>query len=85
MDERDSTNSSKLLQVKNNLNSAYEKMEKKYQSINENIQAKESVGKKFGSPKRLANDIIINIKMKCNQAQDGVDDLFNKMNDYLNK
>jgi hypothetical protein len=83
MNERNNINSTKLMQVKNNLNNAYEKMEKKYQSINENIQAKESVGKKFGSPKRLANDIIINIKMKCNQAQDGLDDLFNKMDNYI--
>jgi len=78
--ERESLNQNKILQIKSNLTATYEKMEKKYQSVNENIQAKESVGKKFGSPKRLANDIIINIKMKCNQAQEGLDNLFEKMN-----
>lgn len=79
MMERESLNQSKLMQIKSNMSAAYEKMEKKYQSVNENIQAKESVGKKFGSPKRLANDIIINIKMKCNQAQEGLDNLYDKL------
>lgn len=77
--ERESLNHSKLLEIKSNLSAAYEKMERKYQSVNENIQAKESVGKKFGSPKRLANDIVINIKMKCNQAQEGLDNLYDKL------
>ena len=81
--ERESFNLNKLSQIKSNLTIACEKMEKKYQSVNENIQAKESVGKKFGSPKRLANDIIINIKMKCNQAKDGLDNLFSILNNFV--
>lgn len=81
--ERESLNQNKILQIKSNLATAYEKMEKKYQSVTENIQAKESVGKKFGSPKRLANDVIINIKMKCNQAQEGLDNLYNKISDLV--
>ncbi len=85
MNERESLNQTKIMQIKTNLTAALEKMEKKYQSVNENIQAKESVGKKFGSPKRLANDIIINIKMKCNQAQEGLDNLFEKLNKLVRK
>ena len=41
------------------------------------IMAKDATGKIFGAPKRLANDIIINIKIKCNQAQEGILNILN--------
>ncbi len=44
------------------------------------IMAKDGIGKKFGVPKRLVHDIVINIKMKCNQAKEGIEELFTKLN-----
>ena len=41
------------------------------------------MGKKFGIPKRLSNDIIINIKIKCNQAQEGIQKLFEELVKYI--
>ena len=57
-----------------------EKFEKKYKIMNEYIMAKDGVGKKFGVPKRLVHDIVINIRMKCNQSKDGIEELFKKLN-----
>ncbi len=58
-----------------------EKIDSKYNTQKEYIQAKDGVGKKYGAPKRLANDVIINIKMKCNQAQEETSE---KQEDCLN-
>jgi len=49
----------------------------------ERLHPKDAKGKKFGTPKRLANDIIINIKIKCNQAQEGLMFLFEKLKNYI--
>jgi len=61
-----------------------EKIDSKYNTQKEYIQAKDGVGKKYGAPKRLANDVIINIKMKCNQAQEGLEKLYNLLVDIIN-
>jgi len=57
-----------------------EKFDKKYKIMSEFIMAKDGVGKKFGASKRLVHDILINIKMKCNQAKEGIEVLFSKLN-----
>lgn len=61
-----------------------EKIDSKYNAQKEYIQAKDGIGKKYGAPKRLANDITISIKMKCNQAQEGLDKLYNMLVDMIN-
>jgi len=61
-----------------------EKFEKKYKTMTEFIMAKDGVGKKFGVPRRLVHDIVINIRMKCNQAKEGIEELFNKLNTLTN-
>ena len=61
-----------------------EKIDSKYNVQKEYIQAKDGIGKKYGAPKRLANDITISIKMKCNQAQEGLDKLYNMLVDMIN-
>ena len=61
-----------------------EKIDTKYNLQKEYIQAKDGMGKKYGAPKRLANDIIINIKMKCNQAQEGLDKLYDMLVEVIN-
>ena len=60
-----------------------DKIDNKYNVQKEYIQAKDGVGKKYGAPKRQANDVIINIKMKCNQAQEGLDKLYNMLCDII--
>ena len=59
-------------------------IENKYDLANENIMAKEGMGKKFGAPKRLVNDIIINIKIKCNLAQEGLNNLYKELVKMIN-
>lgn len=60
-----------------------EKIDNKYNVQKEYIQAKDGIGKKYGAPKRLANDVIINIKMKCNQAQEGLEKLYQSLLDLI--
>jgi hypothetical protein len=56
----------------------------KYKDTNENIQAIEGIGKKFGQPKRIVNDILINIKMKCNQAYEGIEKTYKNLENTIN-
>ena len=77
--EREILHDTKLKEIRANMNSLLEKIEKKYSISYENVLARDAVGEKFGAPRRLANDIIIKIKIKCNQAQDGLNNLLEKM------
>ena len=61
-----------------------DKIDSKYNVQKEYVQAKDAIGKKYGAPKSQANDVIINIKMKCNQAQEGLDKLYSKLLDIIN-
>ena len=62
-------------------------IKEQYDISKDNIMAKDAMGKKFGIPKRLSNDIVINIKIKCNQAQEGLQKLFEELikdvNDFI--
>lgn len=72
------------------------KIEKKFNTVNELIMARNCVGKIFGTPKRLINETMINIKMKVNQSIDGISKLIgnlkasienhdSKNKEYINK
>ena len=76
-------NAIKFTSVRTSANALLDKIEKKYATSNENIMAKDAVGKKFGAPKRIANDILINLKMKCSQAQDGLDSLLKELQEII--
>ena len=58
-------------------------IKEQYDISKDNIMAKDAMGKIFGIPKRLSNDIIINIKIKCNQAQEGLQKLFEELIKYI--
>jgi hypothetical protein len=85
MNKRETTNNTAINDVKSKLNTLLEKLEKKYNSTNDIIMGKECIGNKFGAPKRLANGIIINVKMKCNQSKDGIDKLFTQLREHIDK
>ena len=71
-EEREKNNEEKIKSIKEECDTFMKSIEEKYRITKDNIMAKEAIGKIFGTPKRLANDIIINIKIKCNQAQEGI-------------
>ena len=62
-------------------------IKEQYDISKDNIMAKDAMGKIFGIPKRLSNDIVINIKIKCNQAQECLQKLFEELikdvNDFI--
>ena len=71
-EEREKKNSEKITEIKNNCQNFLKNITDKYNITKDNIMARDATGKIFGSPKRLVNDIIINIKLKCNQAQESI-------------
>ena len=71
-EEREKINEEKIKTIKEQCDNFMKVIDEKYRITKDNIMAKDATGKIFGSPKRLANDIIINIKIKCNQAQEGI-------------
>ena len=71
-EEREKANEEKMKSIKEECDNLMKNIDEKYKTAKENIMAKDAIGKIFGTPRRLANDIIINIKIKCNQAQEGI-------------
>ena len=84
MENRKKENEEKLKQIRDDCDKFMKDIEDKYNLANENIMAKEGIGKKFGAPKRLVNDIIINIKIKCNLAQEGLNSLYKDLVNMIN-
>ena len=84
MEERKKLNEEKLKQIKDDCDKFMKDIENKYAIANENIMAKEAIGKKFGLPRRIVNDIIIQIKIKCNLAQDGLNNLYKELVNMIN-
>ena len=82
-EEREKLNEEKMKGIKDECEAFIKNITDKYNTAKDNIMAKDAIGKKFGTPKRLANDIIINIKIKCNQAQEGLMFLFEKLKNYI--
>jgi golgin subfamily A member 4 len=83
MNERELENKNKISTIKQNLTQLLEKIDKRYAITVENIMAKDVIGKKFGGPKRIANDVVINMKMKCNQAQEGLEKLLHGLKNLI--
>ena len=83
-EEREKINDEKMKQIKEECESLLKNIEEKYKVTKDNIMAKDATGKIFGAPRRLANDIIINIKIKCNQAQEGILDILNTIKKFIN-
>ena len=79
MENRTKENEDKIKQIREDCDKFMKDIDDKYALANENIMAKEGIGKKFGAPKRLVNDIIINIKIKCNLAQEGLNNLYKEL------
>ena len=84
-EERQKLNDEKMKGIREECEAFMKSITDKYNTAKDNIMAKEAIGKKFGVPKRLANDIIINIKIKCNQAQEGLMGLFEKLKKYVSE
>ena len=82
-EEREKLNDEKMKGIKDECEAFIKNITEKYNVAKDNIMAKDATGKKFGTPKRLANDTIINIKIKCNQAQEGIVNLFNELKNYV--
>ena len=82
-EERKKNNQEKLKGIRDECESFMKHIKEQYDISKDNIMAKDAMGKKFGVPKRLSNDIIINIKIKCNQAQEGIQQLFNDLVKYV--
>jgi hypothetical protein len=82
-EERKKNNQEKLKGIRDECESFMKHIKEQYDISKDNIMAKDAMGKKFGVPKRLSNDIIINIKIKCNQAQEGIQQLFNDLIKYV--
>ena len=83
-ENRQKENNEKLKGIRDECEVFMKNINDLYSVTKENIMAKDAVGKKFGVPKRLANDIIINIKIKCNQAKEGLELLFNDLINFVN-
>ena len=47
------------------------------------LNAIECVGKKYGYPRRVVTDTIINVKMKVGQGKNGIEKLYNDLTTYL--
>ena len=84
-EEREKLNNEKMKGIRDECEAFIKNITDKYNTAKDNIMAKDANGKKFGVPKRLANDIIINIKIKCNQAQEGLMNLFDKLKKYVSE
>ena len=82
-EERKKKNEEKLKGIKEEVENMMKAIKDQYDISKDNIMAKDAMGKKFGIPKRLSNDIIINIKIKCNQAQEGLQKLFEELIKYI--
>ena len=82
-EERKKKNEEKLKGIKDDAENMMKAIKEQYDISKDNIMAKDAMGKKFGIPKRLSNDIIINIKIKCNQAQEGIQKLFEELVKYI--
>ena len=86
-EERKKKNDEKLKGIKEEAENMMKAIKEQYDISKDNIMAKDAMGKIFGIPKRLSNDIIINIKIKCNQAQEGLQKLFEELikdvNDFI--
>ena len=86
-EERKKKNEEKLNGIKEEAENMMKAIKEQYDISKDNIMAKDAMGKKFGIPKRLSNDIVINIKIKCNQAQEGLQKLFEELikdvNDFI--
>ena len=78
-EERKKKNEEKMKGIKEEAENMMKAIKDQYDISKDNIMAKDATGKKFGIPKRLSNDIIINIKIKCNQAQEGLQKLFDEL------
>ena len=76
-EEREKINEEKIKNIKEQCDNLIKNLEEKYKTAKDNISAKDATGKIFGAPRRLANDIIFNIKLKCNQAQEGIVNILN--------
>lgn len=76
-------NSESLAQIKATMEDNLKSMDKKFALINELIMARNCIGKVFGAPKRLINDIAINMKMKVNQGIDGVCNLIGNIKNII--
>ena len=83
-EEREKTNEEKIKGIKEECETFMKNIEEKYKTTKDNIMAKDATGKIFGTPRRLANDIIINIKIKCNQAQEGILNILNVIKKCIN-
>ena len=83
-EEREKLNEEKMKNIKDECDNFMKNIEEKYKTTKDNIMAKDATGKIFGAPKRLANDIIINIKIKCNQAQEGILNILNVIKKCIN-
>ena len=83
LEERKKKNEEKLKGIKDEAENMMKAIKEQYDLSKDNIMAKDAMGKKFGIPKRLSNDIIINIKIKCNQAQEGLQKLFEELIKYV--
>ena len=82
-EERKKKNEEKLKGIKEEAENMMKGIKEQYDISKDNIMAKDAIGKKFGIPKRLSNDIIINIKIKCTQAQEGLQKLFEELIKYV--
>ena len=84
-EERRKINDEKLKGIRDECETFMKNINDQYALSKDNIMAKDAMGKKFGVPKRLSNDIIINIKIKCNQAQEGIQKLYNDLIKYVSE
>ena len=82
-EERKKKNEEKLKGIKEEVENMMKGIKEQYDISKDNIMAKDAMGKKFGIPKRLSNDIVINIKIKCTQAQEGLQKLFEELIKYI--
>ena len=82
-EERKKKNEEKLKGIKEEAENMMKGIKEQYDLSKDNIMAKDAMGKKFGIPKRLSNDIVINIKIKCTQAQEGLQTLFDELIKYI--
>lgn len=83
MIEMKNSNQQKIQNMKETCQVNLNKIEKKYSSIKDIIMAKNSIGNVFGQPKRLLNEISINLKMKVNQGIEGINDIFESLREII--
>ena len=83
-EEREKLNEEKIKNIKDQCDNLIKNLEEKYKIAKDNISAKDATGKIFGAPRRLVNDIVFNIKLKCNQAQEGIVNILNVIKKCVN-